>query len=161
MRSIGKPGNDMHSIDKPCNDKHCIDKSGNDMRSINKPSNSLSKCGVFDEEAFSEFERYQLDIPIAWLPCHLPCQQEIFKLTPIERLWAAQQTLEFFQFDLFADALLLGLKVGDCESVGVGKRTSRFFTNGKWVELLTLIVQHCKFALDHLAQQDNYIGVVS
>jgi hypothetical protein len=153
--------NDMRSIDKPANDMRSIDKPANDMRSIDKPSDRPSKCGVFDEEPFSEFERHQLDIPIAWSPCHLPRQQEISKLTPIERLWAVQQTLEAFQFDSIADALLLELKVGGRESVGVGKRTSRFFTNGKCVELLTAIVQHRKFALDDLLQQDNFVGVVS
>jgi len=143
------------------NDMRSIDKPANDMRSMDKPSDRSSKCGVFDEQPFSEFERHQLDIPIAWSPCHLARQQEIFKLTPIERLWAVQQTLEAFQFDSIADAVLLQLKVGGRESVGVGKCTSRFCTNGKCVELLTAIVQYCKFVLDDLLQQDNFVGVVS
>jgi hypothetical protein len=62
---------------------------------------------------------------------------------------------------LIADALLLELKVGGHESVRVGKRTSRFFTNGNCVKFLTAIVQHRKFALDDIQQQDNFIGVVS
>jgi hypothetical protein len=76
-------------------------------------------------------------------------------------LWAVQLTLEAFQFDLIADGLLLELKVGGPESVGVEKRASRIFTNGKCVELLTAIVQHHKLALDDSLQQDNFVGVVS
>jgi len=56
---------------------------------------------------------------------------------------------------------LLEPNVGGCESVGVAKCTSQFFTNGKCVELLTAIVQYCKFLLDNLLQQDNFIGVES
>jgi hypothetical protein len=80
--------NDIRSIDKPAKDMRSIDKSANDMRSFNKPSDRPSKYGVFDEEPFSEFERHQLDIPTVWSPCHLPRQQEISELTPIEWLWA-------------------------------------------------------------------------
>lgn len=71
------------------------------------------------------------------------------------------QTLDTFQFDLIADVLLLELKVGGRESVGVGKCTSRFFTNRKCVQLRAAIVQHCKFTLDDFLQQDNCVGVLS
>jgi len=86
MRSINKPANDMRCLEKPANDMHSTGSPANDLGLINKPSCRPSKCRVFDEEAFSEFECHQLDIPVAWSPCHLPCKQELFKLAPIERL---------------------------------------------------------------------------
>jgi len=161
MCSIDKPANDRHSIDKPAKDMCLINRSAMDMQSIVESSNRPSKCRVFDEKPFWEYERYQLDIPMAWSTWYQPGLQEISKLTPIERLWAVQQTLEAFQFDSVADALLLELKVGSCQSVAVGKHTSRFFTNGECVKSLTAIVQHLKFVLDNLLQQDNFIGDVS
>jgi hypothetical protein len=115
---------DMRAIDKPANDMPSIDKPANDMRSNDKLFDWPSKFRVFHQEHISEFECHQLNIPIAWLQCHRPRQQEISKLTPIERLWAVQQTLEAFQFNLNANALLLELKVGGHESVGVGNHTS-------------------------------------
>jgi hypothetical protein len=94
------------------------------MQFIVKSSDRPSKPRLFEEEAFSDYARHQLDIHIAWSPCHLPCQQVISKLTPIEWLWVVLRTLEVFQFDSVADARHLELKGGGGESIGVGKHTS-------------------------------------
>ena len=96
----------------------------------------------------------------AWSPCHLPPPSEISRLTAVERLWAVQQTLEAFGFTSVADVLLTELSTGGRTSVGVGKRTERFFRDGEALKVLCAITSHPKYSNTELLKNDEFVAYV-
>ena len=88
-------------------------------------------------------------------PCHLLPPSEISRSTAVERLWAVQQTLEASGSTPVADAPLTELSTVGRTSIGVGKRTERFFREGEALKVLYAITSHPKYSNTELLKNDD------